>query len=239
MKGEIRKMIRVTLTESRAKDAWFDFGLRQLKEGIVCFYKVVDFLTGDWLFKACIDEEQGKVIIKALKCPPGKTHTQLEGSTMIFQRGIIEDFAYDIISLTYANEDNRIRREVVSDLDKVPSFIKENFEIKKYDEATGKSAIGKNLVTLVHEKDIKGMIILFLMERAWPLAQISPEIRMKGDSMMQVIEDAEKASIDEVYALASDRLMITKDDVDKLLDLLKSEGKIDLPSPGYIKVIKG
>jgi len=238
MKEDIRKTIKVTLTESRIKDAWFDFGTRELREGMVCFYKATDALTGDWLFKTCVDEAEGKIIIKALKCPPGKAYTQMEGSTMIFQKSILKEFVYDIISLTYANEDDRIRREVISELDQVPSFIKENFDVKKYDEATGKSAIGKNLVTIVQEKDIKSMIILFPMERAWPMAQVPPETGLKEGPIKKMIEEAEKASIDEIYSLASDRLGMAKDEVDKLLDLLKSENKVIFPSSGYVKTVR-
>lgn len=235
----IRKMIKIISVENRAKDAWFDFGLRQIREGAVIFHKATDFLTGSWLFKACIDEEQGKTIIKALKCPPGKIFAQIEGSTMMFQRSKIEGFVYDIISLTYTGEDERVRREIITDLDKVPASIKDNFEIKKYEEATGKTVIGKNLVTIVRDKDVKDMIILFLMERAWPLASISPETGLKEENIVKLIDDAEKASIDEIYALANERLNMMKDDVDKLLDLLKNEGKIDSPSPGYVKIVKG
>jgi len=238
MKNKIRKMIRAILIESRTKDSWFDFGLRQLREGAVYFYKVSDALTGDWLFKACVDDEQEKIIIKALKCPPGKAFTQMEGATMIFQKSAINEFVYDVISLTYADEENRIRREVVSELDKIPSFIKENFEIKKYDEATGKSAIGKNFVTLVHKKDVKSMITLFLMERAWPLAQVPPETKLKGGLIMKIIKDVEKASIDEVYTFANTQLGMEKDEVNKLLDILKSDGKIYFPNPNYVKAIK-
>jgi hypothetical protein len=113
----------------------------------------------------------------------------------------------------------------------------DNFEIKKYEEATGKSVVGKNLVTLVREKDVKDMITLFLLERAWPLADVPPETRLKEENIVKIIEDAEKASIDEIYALASERLNMTKDDVNKLLDLLKNEEKIDTPSAGYVKIV--
>ena len=238
MREPIRKMIRVILMENRDHDAWFDFSLRQLREGNVRFYRVADFLTGDWLFKVCIDKELGKIIVKALKCPPGRIYTQIEGDTMVFQRSILKGFVYDIISLTYINEDGRVRRRVITDLDEVPPLIKENFGIKRYNEATGKRIPGKNFVTLVGERDVKGMIMLFLMERAWPLAPVTPEIGLKEDHIIRIIKDAEKAAIDEIYIMARDRLEMRRDEVNKLLALLRAEKKIDFPSPGYVKIIK-
>ena len=93
------KRIRITKIEERSEDAWIDMSLRQLRVGVVRFYRVKDFLTGEWIFKICSDKELGKVIVKAIKCPPGKRFSQLEGNAMLFQNSIIEGFLYDGISI--------------------------------------------------------------------------------------------------------------------------------------------
>jgi len=176
---QLLREIKLKRTETRPDDAWYDLGLRQMRNGEVSFFHVRDFLTGDWMFKACSDKELGKVLIKAVKCPPGLRFAQLEGNTMIFQQSIIEDMLYDVVSLTQADENDRISRKIAASVEDVPAIIKENFEVKPYEEATGKKAPGKNLVTLCRREDEKAMIILFLLERAWTLSLITPEERLK------------------------------------------------------------
>lgn len=173
------KQVKITLVETRPKDAWYDLGLRQLRDGEVRFYRVRDFLTGDWLFKTCTDAELGKVLVKAVKCPPGVRFAQLEGNTMVFQRSLIEDMLYDVVSLTSADENDKLSRKIVASTEDVPSIIKENCEIKLYEEATGKTAPGKNIVTLCRAEDHKTMITLFLLERAWTLSKTTPEEKLK------------------------------------------------------------
>jgi len=171
--------IKIVRVEERPEDAWYDFSVRQLRKGEVRFYRVKDFLTGEWLFKLCIDEELGKALVKAIKCPPGARFAQLEGNTMVFQRSRIEGFYYDIISLSHVGEDDRVSRKVVSQIEDVPAFIRENFRIQTYEEATGKTAPGKHLVTLTRAEDEKAMITLFLLERAWTLSPMTPEEGLK------------------------------------------------------------
>jgi len=171
--------IRIARVEKRTDDAWFDLSLRQLRRGEVSFYRVKDFLTGEWLFKVCRDRELGKVLVKAVKCPSGPRFAQLEGNSMVFQESVVEGMVYDVLSLMQADENDRLRRKVVSSVEEVPSFIKENFEIKTYEEATGRKAPGKNLVTLCRREDERAMITLFLFERAWTVSPLTPEEKLK------------------------------------------------------------
>ncbi len=173
------KQIKITRIEKRPSDAWYDMSLRQLRNGEVCFYRIRDFLTGDWLFKTCRDNELGKVMVKAVKCPAGTRFAQLEGNTMIFQPSQREGWLYDIISLSRADENDRISRKVVDSLDEVPAIIRENYEVKPYEEATGKTAPGKHWVTVSRAEDEKAMIILFLVERGWTLSEIAPEQKLE------------------------------------------------------------
>ena len=167
--------IKITRVETRPEDSWYDLSLRQLRNGEVSYYRVRDFLTGDWLFKTCRDHELGKFLVKAVKCPAGVRFSQLEGNTMVFQRSTSEGMLYDVISLTKADESNKLSRKIVPSLDDVPDIIRENYLVKPYLEATGKTAPGKNLVTLSRNEDEKTMITLFLLERAWTLSDITPE----------------------------------------------------------------
>ena len=142
------KHIKVRQVETRPHDAWYDMSLRQLRNGEVNFYRAKDFLTGTWLFKLCTDKEQEKILVKAVKCPAGIRFAQLEGKTMVFQKSKIEGMLYDVISLTQADENDKVSRKIVSSIDEVPAVIRENYEIRLYEEATGKKAPGKHLVTL-------------------------------------------------------------------------------------------
>ena len=172
--------------------------------------------------------------MKALKCPAGGGFAQLEGKTMLFQKGISEGYYYDIISLSYIDEKNRLRRRVVSDLDDVPKVIKGNFKVMEYEEATGNKVPGKRMVVLCKENDEKSMILLFLIERAWPLSGIPLEIGIKAYDLLELIKKLEKAELDEVYQAAEGELSIGKKDVDILLEALEKEGLI-LRSERYMK----
>jgi rubrerythrin len=150
-----------------------------MRSGEVSFFRVQDFLTGAWLFKTCNDKELGKFLMKAVKCPPGLRFAQLEGNTMVFQASLVEDMLYDVVSLTQADENDKLSRKLVSIVEEVPAIIKENYEVKPYEEATGKKAPGKNLVTLSRQGDAKAMITLFLLERAWTLSTVTPEEKLR------------------------------------------------------------
>jgi rubrerythrin len=145
----------------------------------VNFYRVKDFLTGEWLFKVCRDRELGKVLVKAVKCPPGPRFAQLEGDSMIFQESAVEGMLYDVLSLVHVDENGKLSRKVVSNVEEVPTVIRENFAVKTYEETTGKTAPGKHLVTLCRREDEKAMITLFLLERAWTISPIKPEEKLK------------------------------------------------------------
>jgi len=190
---DLLRQIKTTRIEDRPDDAWYDFTLRQLRHGEVRFYRVRDFLTGDWLFKTCSDKELGKVLVRAVKCPPGARFSQLEGNTMVFQRSTLEGMLYDIISLTRADEKDHLSRKVVDRLEEVPAVIKENYKITPYEEATGKRAPGKHWVTLSRVEDEKGLITLFLLERAWTLSHITPEERMRTVEKERVERQMTKA----------------------------------------------
>lgn len=182
------KEIRVTQVEYRPADSWYDLNLRQLRSGEVSFYRVRDFLTGDWLFKTCKDKELDKLLIKAVKCPAGPRFAQLEGNSMIFQRSRIEGMLYDVVSLTQLDENEKLSRKLVSSIEEIPATIRGNYEIKTYEEATGKTALGKHLVTLCKHEDKRAMIILFLLERAWPLSASTPAEKLRAMEEQKTLE---------------------------------------------------
>jgi len=171
--------IKVRRIEKRSKDSWYDMSMRQLRTGEVIFYQVKDIVSGEWLFKLCKDKEQGKITIKAVKCPAGLLFSQLEGRTMLFQNSIIEGLFYDVLSLTEVDENNKIKRKIVSNLDDIPKIIKENFQVKSYEGATGKKAPGKYFVTLHKPGNEKELITLFVLERAWGISDFSPQEKLK------------------------------------------------------------
>lgn len=232
-----RLKIQIRKIEERDNDYWVDMSLRKLREGKVRYYRVKDELTGSWLFKVCRDDEMQRVIVKALKCPPGGSFVQLEGRTMLFQKGLVDGYYYDVISLSYMDEEERLRRNVLDKMEDVPEIIKENFKVMDYEEATGKKIIGKRLVVFCEENDEKGMIILFLIQRAWPVSKIPPEIGIKASDLLNLIKDLEKARLDEIYQAAEREFRLEREDIDVLLDLLEKEGAIRR-SEDYIKTEK-
>lgn len=190
------KHIKVRRVETRPQDAWYDMSLRQLRNGEVNFYRVKDFLTGTWLFKLCTDKEQEKILVKAVKCPAGIRFAQLEGKTMVFQKSKIEGMLYDVISLSEVDNNNRLRRNVVSGIEEVPAIIRENYEIKPYEEATGKKAPGKHLVTLTKQENKKEIITLFVLERAWGISESNPEEKVKEKEEKLLKKKTKKKEVD-------------------------------------------
>jgi hypothetical protein len=226
--------ISIRKSEERPIDSWLDMGLRTLRKGKVRFYRVNDPITGQWLFKTCHDEEMERTIIKALKCPSGGGFVQLEGRTMLFQKSLIEGYFYDVISLSYLGKNDRLRRNVVATIDEVPESLRNHFKILDYEEATGKKAVGKRLVTLCEESDEKKMITLFLVQRAWPISRIPPNVGARILDLLKVIQNLERAAIEEIYATAQERFELTREDTDLLLSFLETEGRIQR-SEEYIK----
>ena len=226
--------MKITLLEERQEDAWFDLSLRQLRIGEVRFYKVDDLLTGKWLFKVCIDKENSKNMVKAIKCPPGILFSQLEGATMLFQKSTVsDDLFYDVISLTRVDRAGRVRREIVKTLDEVPSAIRDNFEVKPYEAATGKKLPASYLVTLTKRDNEKDMVTLFLLQRALTLPM---EEKRQTLNLMALIKKLEKTCIAEIRGIASEQFGIEKDAVDNLLADLEAKGKIKRLDDAYVKV---
>jgi hypothetical protein len=227
------KDIKIALVEDRPEDAWFDLSLRQLRVGEVRFYRVDDLFTGKWLFKVCFDRENSKTMVKAVKCPAGILYSQLEGNTMLFQKSIInDDLFYDVISLSHVDGEGKVRREIAKSIDDVPSVIRENFDVKPYEEATGKKLPTSYLVTLSKRDNEKGMVTLFLLQRAWALPQ---EEKQKTLNLLALIKKLEKTSIAEISGVASEEFGIEKDALDRLLADLEAKGKIKRLDEGHVK----
>jgi len=218
--------IRIAKVEERKNDSWVDMSLRTLREGEVRFYRVTDPVTGKWLFKVCVDGDMQRTVVKALKCPPGGGFVQLEGHTMLFQKSSVEGYYYGVISLSYPDETGRLRRNVVENLEEVPEIIKNIFKATSYEEATGKKAIGKRLAILCEEKDEKGMIALFLLQRAWPISKIPPSLGTAMPDLLKLIRSLERAEIKDIYQEMSEKHGVAEEDTEVLLRFLETEGKI-------------
>ena len=124
----MKKYLKIRLLERREEDTWFDLGKRELRSGEVCFYKINDVLTGEWLIKTCLDDT--KIILKANKCPSGHLISQLENQSMIFQKSLVSNMYYGVISTTYVDEKQRVKRKSISSLDDVPPSIRNFYDIK-------------------------------------------------------------------------------------------------------------
>jgi|WetSurMetagenome_2_1015567.scaffolds.fasta_scaffold17807_3 hypothetical protein len=228
------KNIKIQLLEERPDDAWFDLSLRELRAGEVRFYRADDLLTGQWLFKVCKDPDNNRSMVKAIKCPPGKLFSQLEGATMLFQKAPSDsDYYYDIISITQVDGEGRLKRDVLNTLEQVPSSIKESFQVKTYEEVTGKKLPGKNLVTLSKADNEKQMIALFLLERARTLPVSE---RQAALDLLPLIKKLQKTSITEVHNVTSETFGIDRAALDKMLSDLEAKGKIKRLDDGYVKV---
>jgi len=227
------KSIKISLQEERTDDAWFDLSLRELRSGEVRFYKADDLQTGRWLFKICVDPENSRTMVKAIKCPPGKLFSQLEGATMLFQQSTHAGMYYDIISLTKVNSEGKVHREIAKTIEEIPAPIRDNFEVKNYDEATGKRLPGNHLVTLSKKDDEKAMITLFLLERARTLP---PEERQKTMNLLELIKQLQKTSITEVSNITNETFNIDRATLDKLNADLESKEKIRRLDENFVKL---
>jgi hypothetical protein len=228
------KNIKIQLLEERPDDAWFDLSLRELRAGEVRFYRADDLLTGQWLFKVCKDPDNNRSMVKAIKCPPGKLFSQLEGATMLFQKSPSDsDYYYDIISITQVDGEGRLKRDVLNTLEQVPASIKESFQVKTYEEVTGKKLPGKNLVTLSKADNEKQMIALFLLERARTLPVSE---RQAALDLLPLIKKLQKTSITEVHNVTSETFGIDRAALDKMLSDLEAKGKIKRLDDGFVKV---
>jgi hypothetical protein len=228
------KSIRISLQEERTEDVWFDLSLRELRAGEVRFYKADDLQTGKWLFKICVDQENSRSMVKAIKCPPGRLFSQLEGATMLFQKSVDADLYYDIISLTKVDGEGKVHREVLKTLEEVPSSIRDNFQVKDYGEATGKKLPGTHLVTLSKKDDEKAMITLFILERARTLP---PEERRKTMDLLSLIKEMQKTSITEISNITSETFDIDRASLDKLIADLETKGKIKRLDENFVKLV--
>ena len=94
------------------------------------------------------------------------------------------------------DENNRLRRNVVTRIEEIPAVIRENYEIKSYEEATGKKAPGKHLVTLSKQENDKELVTLFVLERAWGLSESSPEEKLKEKEQAKQKKKAPKKEVD-------------------------------------------
>ena len=115
---------------------------------------------------------------------------------MVFQQSKIEGMLYGVVSLSEVDENNRFRRDVAASLDELPAVIKDNFTIKPYEEATGKKAIGKNLVTLTKQENEKELVTIFLLERAWPLSDSTPEEKLAEKEKKQQKKKPTRREVD-------------------------------------------
>jgi len=227
------KSIRISLQEERVDDAWFDLSLRELRAGEVRFYKADDLQTGKWLFKVCVDKENSRSMVKAIKCPPGKLFSQIEGATMLFQKSLTAGMYYDIISLTTVDGEGKVHRQVVKSTEEVPAAIKDNFEVKGYDEATGKKLPGNHLVTLTKSDDEKAMITLFILERARTLP---PEERQKSMDLMGLIKELQKTSIVDLNNITNETFNVDREVLNKMLSDLEARGKIKRVDENFVKL---
>ncbi len=227
------KSIKISLQEERPEDAWFDLSLRELRAGEVRFYKASDLQTGQWLFKVCVDQENSRSMVKAIKCPPGKLYSQLEGATMLFQKSLAPDLYYDIISLTAVDQKGSVHREVVKAMEEIPAAIRDNFEIRDYNEVTGKKIPGSHLVTLTKKDDEKAMITLFILERARTLP---PEERQKTMNLLAMIKEMQKTSITDVSNVVGETFNIDRATLDKLISDLEAKGKIKRLDENFVKL---
>jgi hypothetical protein len=227
------KSIKIALQEERTEDSWFDLSLRELRAGEVRFYKADDLQTGKWLFKICVDQENSRSMVKAIKCPPGKLFSQLEGATMLFQKSLSPDLYYDIISLTQVDGEGKVHREIVKTAEEVPAAIRDNFQVRNYDEATGKKLPGNHLVTLSKKDDEKAMITLFILERARTLPK---EERQKTMNLLALIKEMQKTSITEISNITSETFDIDRAALDKLIADLEAKGKIKRLDENFVKL---
>ena len=151
---------------------------------------------------------------------------------MLFQKSLKPELYYDIISLTQVDNKGSVHREVVKDHEEIPAAIRDNFNVKTYDEATGKKLSG-HFVTLTRKDNERDMITLFILERARTLP---PEERRKTMDLIGLIKEMQKTSITEISNVVSETFNVDRPALDKLLTDLESKGKIKRLDENFVRV---
>lgn len=172
-------------------------------------------------------------MVKAIKCPPGKLFSQLEGATMLFQQSKHAGLYYDIVSFTKVDGEGKVRREVAKTFEEIPVAIRDNFKVESYEEAVGKKIPGDYMVTLSEKEDKKAMITLFLLERARTLPV---EERQKTMNLLELIKQLQKTSLTDLNNVTSKTFNIDKDTLDKLIAELEGKGKIKRLDENFVKL---
>ena len=152
---------------------------------------------------------------------------------MLFQKSIFPNLYYDIVSLTQVDGKGKVHREVVKTMEEIPAAIKDNFQVKTYEQATGRKAPGNHLVTLSKKDDDREMITLFLLERARTLP---PEERQKNMDLLSLIKELQKTSITDLGNITGEQFNISRESLNKLLADYEKKGKIKRLDDNFVKL---
>jgi hypothetical protein len=152
---------------------------------------------------------------------------------MLFQKSLNPEQYYDIVSLTQVDGEGKVHREVVKTIEEIPATIKDNFQVRTYEEATGKKAPGNHLVTLSRKDDDREMITLFLLERARTLP---PEERQKNMDLMSLIKELQKTSVTDLGNITGEQFNIDRSALTKILADLEAKGRIKRLDDNFVKL---
>lgn len=154
------------------KRGWiFDDKLRRSCQAIIQLYAVDCPYSGLWFMK--IDELPGEhtLYVKPIfSSGSTKTHAYIENQVDVFKKSIDRERYYHILRINNYETINP-KGPVIGPIDEIPKEIRENYELQRYFDVTGKirTPLRNAWVVLVKPNDFEGMIKLFLYERVWPI----------------------------------------------------------------------
>ena len=156
--------------------------------------------------------------------------------------------------INYMDKEGRIRRRMATRREEVPQLIAGRFQIIRHGEATNKqTSMQDKLVTLISEDDHKSPIILFLLQRVWPLSPRKPEeaytaysleeeVRhtkktqnLGNKSLLFIIKQSERAKLEDIYLASSAKLGMSREETESAITELENEGAIYRFEPDYLK----
>lgn len=165
--------IKLTLQKSEPGE-WYDHSLKRLLKGTVYAY------TFEWKELSCvlnvrISEDKSRAQVNLVSSSKADIISkQLTEKTLLFQKSKIPNYLYIPLSIAYVDKFGRIHYNRVSNVNDVPEVLRDNFELRKYDDVAPPELIrsrnpnlGK-ISVIVEDNNPEKMALLYAFTRILP-----------------------------------------------------------------------
>jgi hypothetical protein len=156
----------------QSQGEWYDLQLRRVINGDIFAYGLVDKVSGQWLLNVKMSEEEKKAIVLAPTSErTSSIHDQIKRKTMVFKTCTDGQAMYHPLCVDCV-VGRRVVGKRVERIDDVPSEIKDQFALRKYEEVspiTPARALKGKLVAVIGRDHPENMALLFFHEKIAPV----------------------------------------------------------------------